>query len=438
MRGLNPENEISSEALATSDKLDPRFKKALMSGKNIFLTGGAGVGKSFNIKALKEIEGLDVDFTASTGIAALNIGGSTIHRFAGLGIEKGRLAIDKITRRRTWGDVQERLIDVQTLVLDEVSMIRSDVLELLDEIFQTALESGKPFGGKQVVFVGDGFQIPPVIRSDERILAPWFFQCDAWLNADIEIVELTKIYRQTDEKFIKALNNFRQGITDPESVDLISSRNNAELKQGVIPVYLVPLNKEANAINERFLAEIQNPIKSYPVEVSVEPDMIPDPYEQEKIIDNVYKDLGFRQVELKVGAKVVITVNHPNGDYCNGSTGIVEDLTPEYISIRLDVDDSVCDIKFREIELTDKHDRKYASIKLMPVKLAWALTIHRAQGMSLDFVDIDFSKMFVAGQSYVALSRVRSLEGLRVRNWKASKIFSDTRVSNFYALNKYK
>jgi len=407
----------------SNQEMDEDFKGAVLGGRNIFLTGPAGTGKSFNIRKLKFLReaGLKVAYTATTGVAALNIGGQTIHRFSGIGICSSPDQIDQITRKKhQWDKAQKRINEIDILVIDEISMLRGGAFDLLNEVFKEARDDESPFGGVQLILAGDFFQLAPVVAKYERIGNPWIFASMSWKECDIQIIKLSKIYRQHEELLINSLSSIRIGRVTNKIDELIESCTGRELKNN--PVYLSSINKQVDLINQNEMAKIDSKLMKFPIRVEAG-----SAYRTEQI----YKDLGRREASLKVGCRVMTNVNHPEGLFVNGTLGTVIKLQKDRIKIELD-DESEIDVVEHVREIKDHNGKTIEKIKEMPVKLAWAMTIHKSQGATIDCVEIDFRDIFAPSQAYVALSRVSTLAGLRVKNWDKSKVFVDGRVSMFY------
>jgi hypothetical protein len=383
----------------------------------VFVTGRAGTGKSHFIRALTEEDHATPQVVlAPTGLAAMNIGGQTVHSFFGLPPrpligyqEKPNWFFTKAAR------------GVKRIIVDEISMLRADVLDAMDWNLRAARKSVKPFGGVQMLLVGDFYQLPPVVRGEEsRMLedagyaSPYAFSALCMRDADIEAVELTEVHRQTDADFIEILSNIRERSRLEQS---LAALNDAcvgrELSRR--PVLLCATNAVADTYNMRGLAALAGDSMRYAggfegqmPKFPPSGDRFPAPME----------------LVLKRGARVIFTQNDSEGRWVNGSLGQVVDLSETIVKVRMDAGEKTVDVEratwpqarwvwnetARTMEV--KEEFKYVQFPLAP---AWALTIHKAQGMTLDAVEIDLGRgAFAPGQTYVALSRARSMEGLRL------------------------
>ena len=381
----------------------------------VFVTGRAGTGKSYFIRALaEEDEHIPQALLAPTGLAAMNIGGQTVHSFFGfpprplIGLnEKPNWFFTKAARA------------LRRLVIDEVSMLRADVLDAMDHHLRAARKSNRPFGGVQMLLVGDFYQLPPVVRGQEAQLlddagyqSPYAFSAHCLRDADVAAVELTEVRRQTDLDFIALLSAIRERRGVEDAVEQL----NAECLERSLPqrpVLLTATNSVADNYNARGLQALPgNPARysggfegGAPKQAGG--DRFPAPMD----------------LVLKRGARVIFTQNDGEGRWVNGSLGTVEALEDTIVRVRLDTKETV-DVEratwpqarwvWNETErrMEAKEEYKYVQFPLAP---AWALTIHKAQGMTLDAVEIDLGRgAFAPGQTYVALSRARSMEGLRL------------------------
>ncbi|MDX2274385.1 MAG: DEAD/DEAH box helicase [Hyphomonadaceae bacterium] len=381
----------------------------------VFVTGRAGTGKSHFIRTLVE-QNPDVPqaVLAPTGLAAMNIGGQTVHSFFGFpprpligGADKPSWFFTRIAR------------GLKRLIVDEISMVRADVLDAMDAHLRAARKSPRVFGGVQMLLVGDFYQLPPVVRGDEGQLledagyaSPYAFSAHVLRDAPHTAVELREVYRQTDRDFIELLSAIREerGVKDA-----VSTLNDAclgrELKRR--PVLLCATNAVADRYNAQGLAALEGKLAVYTGGFEGEAprnaatDRFPAPM----------------QLQLKPGARVIFTQNDAEGQWVNGSLGTVISLGETIVRVAIDAGETV-DVEravwpqarwvwnAQENRMEAKDEFKYVQFPLAP---AWALTIHKAQGMTLDSVEIDLGRgAFAPGQTYVALSRARSMEGLRL------------------------
>lgn len=377
----------------------------LKSGKNVFLTGEPGSGKTYTINLfsewLRENRHAYPEVTASTGIAATHINGITIHSWAGIGI-KETLTESDIRTILTRPYVVNRILEAKILIIDEISMLNAQTLDNVDRVVREvkALDNmearNQPFGGMQVIFVGDFFQLPPVTKKG---LAKFAFESDAWLGAEPTICYLTEQHRQEDAEFLDLLNAMRNGKIEKKHKDLLKK---AVRKAPTGITRLFTHNKDVDHINAEELLKLPTKeIKTYQMLTSGIPFMI----------DILKKNcLSPEILNLKVGAVVMFTRNNFDEGYVNGTLGIVTGYTH---GLPVVMTKSGQEIIAKEAEwvIQEKGYTK-ARVSQIPLRLAWAITVHKCQGMSLDAATVNLSEAFEYGQGYVALSRVRSLEGL--------------------------
>jgi ATP-dependent exoDNAse (exonuclease V) alpha subunit len=396
-------------------KATPEYEAAidhLRSGDgHLFITGRAGTGKSTLLRALSELVAEPMVVVAPTGLAAVNVGGQTIHSFFGL--PPRLLGPDDIRRSRN-GSIMRRL---KLLVIDEVSMVRSDLMWAIDQSLRVNRgRPREPFGGVRLVMFGDLHQLPPVVQENEvadhletRHGGPFFFSVPALAEgAGTARLELTRVFRQEEGALLDVLNRIREGEVGQDELDILNARVSPirTLGEGEPYVILTPTNAAANRINAAFLRALPSVEKTYAAHVTGEFGQTAQPTEM--------------VLTLKVGAKVMLLRNDADRRWVNGSIARVTRLGEE--SVHVDIDG-----REFEIEPVAWESRRYAydqaaqkivetvagTFKQLPLRLAWALTIHKSQGLTLDKVYIDLGRgTFAHGQTYVALSRCRSLEGL--------------------------
>lgn len=405
---------------------------------NFFLTGKAGTGKSTLLNAFRRLSDRKAIFLAPTGIAAIQIKGQTIHsffRFPATWIQPSDYK--KIPSK--W------LKEIDWIVIDEVSMVRADLLDHLNEVLKISLKSNLPFGGKPMFWMGDLYQLPPVVQSQEEkqrlstlYASPYFFSSKAFQSLrQFEMIELQKIYRQRDTNFIRLLNKMRDNQLDEEDLEEINSRFNAEknlISSDQLRIQLCTTNRMAQIYNHRRLESLASASKVYPAVISgkVNPGQFPT--------DEL--------LTLKAGAQVMFLRNDPQKRYVNGMLGIIERMENETILIQVPSSNTLIELEAATWEViryntssNDGGDLKpeiTGTFRQFPIKLAWAVTIHKSQGQSFDYVDIDFgSGAFEYGQAYVAFSRCTSLEGIRLnRPLRQSDILNDERIVDFMNLHR--
>lgn len=427
-------------------------KKALDSfraGKNVFITGGAGTGKSHTLGILTDWaseNGVKAGRTALTGMASLQLkSGQTIHSAVGIGIKNDKeLAMDIYMSRKFQRDALKRIKSMDVLIVDEISMLRSDVLELIDAVLRLALDSSRPFGGMQVVFSGDFMQIPPVVKSDEQLEKFWAFQSKVWEELNLEVIYLTEIKRQDDPLFAKALNFVRAGMVSPDIERYFRASSRHRFKEGVEPVKLLSTNFHVDRWNNQRLDSLEGEEASFEADVWGR-----DEYMEKKIVKEC---VATRHLRLKPGCQVMLLKNDQDKRYVNGSMGEFVGVVKkgdsgeeEHLEIRLLKNGATVTVGPEEWKIEggrgkkeDKEEKRKRDGELQayfiqyPVKLAYAITIHKSQGMSIDFLEVDLKRCFAPGMAYVALSRARSYQGLRALNFSKKAVICDRDAFNYY------
>lgn len=407
---------------------------AIMSGKSIFLTGPGGTGKSFLLQRIerdfKAKTGRKIAVTAMTGCAALLLGpyAKTLHSWAGVGLGRGTVEelvaaiLLKKKSKATWKTTS-------CLVLDEVSMLTPELLEKLDQIGrQVRGHLSSPFGGMQVVFVGDFFQLPPVVKGSQGAFA---FESPLWPTIVKKTIELTTIVRQKDPVFQKILNEARIGALSKESYEvLLTRKTKAWRKLEIKPTMLFTKNTDVNSINENSLAKLESEEHVFEVK-TIKTKYFPEDVVR-MLIDKLDKDASYVQVlSLKVGAQVMVVTNlDPETGLVNGSRGVVTDFAPDGSPVVKFVKSTVV-IRPHKWE-ADGKDSGLAREQI-PLKLAYAITIHKAQGATLDCALVDVGPAtFEYGQAYVALSRARSLDALYIHDIDPGAFRAHPTVKAFY------
>lgn len=373
----------------------------LKTGANVFLTGEPGAGKSYTIeqyvKWLKENR-KDYAITASTGIAASHINGVTIHSWSGLGIRRGlsQQELDGIGRN-TW--LVEKMQPVETLIIDEVSMLDSVMIDDIDGVLRAVHpQVNLPFGGVQVVFVGDFFQLPPVSKGDEK--KHFAFESLSWIDADLQICYLTEQHRQSDPEFLEILTAMRMGKVTQQHKDRLGQCTMTTAPE----TKLFTHNIDVDRLNNQKLAELKGKEEVFWMSESGDP----------KRIETLKKQcLSPEKLVLKEGAVVMFTRNNFKGGYVNGTIGKVERFSGGRPVIKTLEGRSIL-VDSAEWEYSTRKQGTIARITQLPLRLAWAITVHKSQGMSLDAAEVDLGGTFEFGQGYVAISRVRSLAGLHL------------------------
>lgn len=379
--------------------------KLLKEGNNVFLTGAAGAGKTYVlnqfINHLKE-NSITPAITASTGIAATHINGMTIHSFAGIGI-KDALSEKDIKAMLQKDQLRLRFLKTKVLIIDEISMLHAHRLDMVDRVLRIFRKVDRPFGGMQVVLCGDFFQLPPVTRGREE--ANFAYSSEVWEQMDLKICYLTEQYRQNEEDgILKILNAIRDNNIGEETHELLKSRYRQEIKGNVSPTKLYTHNIDVDTINDNELEKITENVHEFTVlsRGSIE------------LVELLKKScLAPTTLKLKKGALVMFVKNNYEDGYVNGTLGKVVGFEANgnpLVEIR---NGEIIEAKAQSWVIEDEGKVK-AEVIQVPLRLAWAITIHKSQGMSLDATVVDLSKSFVPGMGYVALSRVRTLDGMNL------------------------
>ena len=382
----------------------------LQSGSNVFLTGEPGAGKTHTIRNyitwLKE-KGKEVAVTASTGIAASHLGGRTIHSWSGLGMKEmlGQEDIEQIVRR---GKSVRRISSTEVLIIDEISMLNGKILDSLDALFRTVRLDMRPFGGMQIVLVGDFFQLPPVSRDGA---VPYAFESDAWERAGLKACYLTEQHRQEDDAFLDILRAIRKGTIADEHYTLLQEQDSIT-NSNQEPTLLHAHNREVDQDNMARLDALHGQQHAFTMEKDG----------PKAAVEALVKGCMSPEIlYMKEGAVVMFTKNDPEQTFVNGTLGTVKTFDTESGLPTVETFDGQSIVAEHMVwEMNDGGER-VAGIKQVPLRLAWSITIHKSQGASLDAAEINLSRVFVEGQGYVALSRVRSLAGLRLVGGITSK-----------------
>lgn len=388
-----------------------QFGRRFFHGANLFLTGAAGTGKSYLTKSLFQFlvdHKVSVGVTATTGIAAFNIGGQTIHSFAGLGLADEPVE-NLIAKANKNGRVKARIRAAEVLFLDEVSMAKGDLLDKVDGVFRAIRRSSSPFGEVQLVAIGDCLQLPPVFRGTEK--HNFFFESAAWRDAQVESVVLRQQMRQkADSRFLEILNEIRIGET--RNLDVLNSRVDAGFPNDEIDaVRIFCKNIDVDNYNADRLNAINAPSKVFHAKDNG------DDRHTESFNKNCPAP---EELLLKIGAQVVLLANlDVEEGFVNGAVGVVKGFTPDGVRVKFKTGTTVVgvnewSIKEQDVGIGDGKIRfkTVATRKQIPLKVCFALTTHRVQGMTLDRAVIDMSGAFGDSMVYVALSRVRDLESL--------------------------
>lgn len=382
-----------------------RQKQALqvmMNGANVFLTGAPGAGKTY---VLNEFvgramhAGKRIAVTASTGIAASHLGGTTIHSWSGLGIIDS-LTKDDLKRIGASDRLVKRYNGTDVLVIDEVSMLHGHRLDMINQVAKLLRDSQEAFGGLQVILVGDLFQLPPINRGSGG--SDFVHQSEAWAELNPEICYITEQHRQQgNDGLLSLLEAMRHGEVTEEHGKLLQNRLQLKPEEHVVVTRLYSHNVDVEAINSKHLASLPSDSKLFYMQTKGS---------KAKLEQLTKSLLAPEQLELKVGAEVMFVANNFAAGFVNGSRGQVIDIENTGPLVQL-LNGKIIRVEPHSWSLNEDGKIR-AEVSQLPLRLAWAITIHKSQGMSLDAAEIDLSRAFTPGMGYVALSRVRTLDGL--------------------------
>lgn len=421
------------------------FERALHhlqhSKKPLFITGKAGTGKSTLLNYFMETTTLNPVVLAPTGVAALNVKGQTIHSFFNFYVD---VTPEKVRDRQIKPRDRKLYKNLNLLIIDEISMVRADLLDCVETFLKLyGPHPGEPFGGVKMVFVGDMYQLPPVVSGAEQSLfqeiydSPYFFSAECIKDTKLDIIELEDVYRQKDPEFITLLNQIRNNSIDEAGITLLNQRLNAKPEGSEFFITLTTTNKKALEINHQKLEAL--PDKTYLSQAHIEGSFSKEYFPTET-------DLQF-----KMGAQVMMLNNDSKKRWVNGTLGVIESLNHDadekpYLKIRLQDSGKLIDVHpftwevFKFSVGTDGLlSEAVGTFTQYPFRLAWAITIHKSQGKTFDSVTIDLERgAFAHGQVYVALSRCRTLEGISMASpLKKSSVRTDPRIYKYLTQAQY-
>ncbi len=394
----------------------------LHARRNVLVSGPAGSGKTTILNHLCSRYPGRVTVTASTGIAALNVRGCTLHSFAGLGRGLGsaeEIAEGILAKR---GRVFKGIRATTILAIDEISMISGEIFAKLDRVFQIVRKSPAPFGGCQLLLFGDFLQLPPVSKAPD--FASFAFESPSWEMADVQTRVLTKVYRQADQPFVDALGYLRVGHSEDPSYELIQSRNNIDVPDdGLRPIVIHTHNVDVERLNLDELDLIDED------ECAIESLDSGLP----AVVEQLRKEcLAPTTLRLKLGAQVMLLANLDVGEgLVNGSMGLVHSITKDFIGV--DFGGGRLFPIMRSVWEIANRGEVLARREQFPLRLAYALTVHKTQGLSLDRIECHLGKEFEHGQAYVAVSRVRTLAGLFLRDTRRHAFHAHPKAVAFYS-----
>lgn len=421
-------------------EINPQFEKAVQlmedAGEGVFVTGKAGTGKSTLLEYYKATTKRNIVVLAPTGVAAVNIGGQTIHSFfkfrPNITVELAKKTATNL-RKTKLGEIFQK---ISTIVIDEVSMVRADLLDCIDQFLRTVRKRKMvPFGGVKMVFIGDLYQLPPVVTNQEKEIfeghyeSPYFFSAKVFKEIKMQFVELEKIYRQNEDKFISILNGIRNNSISEEEIKILNERyfEDFEITDNDFYVYLTTVNSTAAEINKYKLAQLPGELYSFEGAKEGEFD--------DKSIPGEFR------LDLKEGAQVMLLNNDGAGRWINGTIGEVISISNEEVQVLLPNGNVESVFAYTwELYNYKLDDAKKIKTEVIgtftqfPLKLAWAITIHKSQGKTFNKIILDLSRgTFAAGQAYVALSRCKTLGGIILKNkFKKEHVIIDQRILKFF------
>jgi ATP-dependent DNA helicase PIF1 len=433
--------ELSKEQQISFDKY--------VKGYNIFITGPGGSGKSALIRKIKEHCKKSIQVCALTGCAAvlLNCKAKTLHSWSGVGLGNGTIDqnIKKIQGSRYKKQIWQ---NTDVLIVDEVSMLSLKLFDMLNEIGKAIRKNQRPFGGIQLIFSGDFYQLPPIKSNDDPDTQRFCFESDNWntiFKQDCQI-QLIKIFRQSDETYSTILNQIREGKIKKKSNELLLQYVGREADENLVvePTKLFPTKNKVEYINNSKMCALDTEEKEYIIKQVLDVEMT----SEEKQLrlqytrEDIQTDLDYltanlicdKNIKLKVGAQVmcIINIQMPNEEMiCNGSQGIITKFCPATNLPIVKYNNGIEMVMSRHIWSSENIPG--IGVSQVPLILAWALTIHKSQGATLDTAEIDVgSGIFECGQTYVALSRVKSLHGLYLTSFDAGRIKINKKVKEYY------
>jgi ATP-dependent exoDNAse (exonuclease V) alpha subunit len=387
--------------------LQKRALEILKNGDNVFLTGCAGSGKTYVLNKYIDYlrkKKVAVGITASTGIAATHLGGVTIHSFTGMGVinDLNSASLNRILKRDY---LKKKINKASVLIIDEISMLSGSHLDIADRLIRVFRDVDEPFGGMQVVLCGDFFQLPPIFREENLYSTGtnFAYKSSVWDELDLKICYLTEQHRHEGDGLLSVLNAIRSSSIDDDVLSLLQSRNNAKIEKEIDITKLYTHNVNVDYINRKELDKISKTKKKFYMH-GRGPDRLVGALEKGLLVPKV--------LEVKEGATVMLVKNNFEKGYVNGTMGRVISVNSSSVLVKTS---NGRNIKVEREKWRIEEDGEFkAEVEQFPLRLAWAITIHKSQGTTLDFAEVDLSKSFEPGMGYVALSRIRSLEGLRL------------------------
>jgi ATP-dependent DNA helicase PIF1 len=401
----------------------------LNRSRNVFLTGAAGTGKSHVIREYMKNSTKESAVLATTGMAAIILNGRTFHSFFSLWDFNSpfqRMVGSALQNRK----MQSRVQRTDEIIIDEVSMLDERTMKAGEEIARKVRESSLPWGGMRVIAVGDFCQLPPVDPGRQRGQAvDWVFDTEVWHQSGFEMVQLTEIMRTGDTAFMGILNKVRRGIVDDEVRAFMHARTVTEQQaEHIEGTRMFARRDEVTAYNKRRMDLIDAPVETFTANISMHV-MFDIEKARAKLLANMPVD---ETIELKPGALVMIRKNNLDEGYANGSLGHYRKQAGSSLVVEL-LDGGEVMIEPMEFTLKDGDGKIQALAMQYPLQLAWASTIHKVQGATMDVVVADISRLWDSGQAYVAMSRTKTAEGFHVINWSEGSVIADDRILSFYS-----
>lgn len=390
------------------------------AGVSFFLTGSAGTGKSYTmlevVKALRAKHGADdVHITGSTGVASCNVGGTTVFYFAGLGLlDRPVSKLVRILNKKHMEAVKKRWLDCKVLIIDEISMIPGQLFDKLESLARCIRRNNKPFGGIQVIVVGDFLQLPPVRKKDDAERATWCFNANTWSTVIKETILLTKIFRQDNDGLISLLQGVRKGKLTQANLKLLRSRKNKQLEE---PVNLFAYRRDADKLNTQRLRGLQGNIRTFKAQDTGKAELLKG-------------CIAPQELKLKFGASVMLLRNlDVASGLCNGTLGVVDGFTKSG-DVMVCFHNGKMPLKKQTWEIKSGK-QVVATRKQIPLLLAYGLTVHKAQGLSLPKMRANM-RTFEEGQAYVQLSRCTDIAGVSIYNFGPASIKVNKEALAFY------
>lgn len=422
LTSLKPLKDAPSqtERIQLSDEQKSVVRCVIKHRSSVFFTGSAGTGKSVILRRIIEmLPAGSAYITAATGVAASQIGGITLHAFCGFRYENAtpEQCLQQVLRHP---NMVKQWKQCAHLIIDEISMIDAQFFEILEFVARAVRNNDDPFGGIQLIITGDFFQLPPVTKDNDPVFC---FESEAWTRCIQRTIVLKNVKRQNDDLFVKILNEIRVGKCDSKSAELLRSSAKNEFSAHLVPTKLCTHSDDADRINRSSLAESPGDEKTFDAH-----DDFPDS-ETSKI-----RTLAVKRLVLKVGSQVMLIKNLDLAKgLCNGSRGFVEKFTENGNPMVRFVSQAVS-IEIRRSKFSIRVPGYDAPLtrRQFPLQLAWAISIHKSQGMTLDCAEISLERVFADGQTYVALSRARSLAAIRIVGFDASCVRANAKVIEFY------